>query len=412
VTCPYSEPKCDANFAMNAKRCRCGRTLRTCDACASGNRAFANFCRACGQKLAAPKSNWTGYRGGARRLGFNPHDCGTGRLARQSTLILNLGNECRALLASDGHLIAVAHNGTIEIADVAAGKSICHFQVQGPVTAQPCIHHGTLYLAAAGQLSAYSLGALTQTQPRVRPAWTVALGGTPIHALTPAGDRLYVTVASSSWREIQVIDNLTRPAPRSVHGAMRTSWLASERSTVAFFSQNDGESMRLHLHDRELVTRDVALQQVPDHPIAFAGGTIFGVFGDERRLDRIDASTGSVDEALFEDTQFFAVSADDEWDRELVVIDSSGVFLTHTAMRDTFGPYDRAVKGSPLIVRNSAVVIGMEDGRVRVYSAAQFPRHEAWLVGGGATAITAIASFENYVVAGNRDGVVEVRELA
>jgi hypothetical protein len=415
VTCPYVEPKCDSSVAPGERRCQCGRVLTRCSSCGASNRAFANFCRSCGERLPVSSSNWTGFRGSSRRLGFNPHDPGPDPVIAKIPLALHLGNECRALLAYDSHLVAVSHSGVVEIADVVAKRSVCRFQALGPVTAQPCIRDGVLYLAAAAQLSAYSLGALTHAQPRVHALWTIPLGGTPIHALTPVGDGLYVTVASPSWREIRVIENLAHPAaPRRIHGATRTSWLAADarNAYAVFLSQNDGEAMYLHVAGEELTTRAVSLQPVPEHPIAIIGGTLFGIFGQSHRLYRIDVATGGVEEALDEDTQFFALSTeDDEWDRDPVVIDSSGVLFSRTGVRDAFGPHDRAIKGSPLIVRNSAVVIGMEDGRVRVYNLAQLPRHETWLVGGGSAAITALASFDNYIAAGNRDGVVEVREL-
>lgn len=415
VTCPYSEPKCNSRVAGDARRCQCGRMLKRCDACGAHNRAFANFCRTCGRGLSS-HFNWTGFRGGTRRLGFNPSGPEADGLTTQLSLTLNLGSECRSLLAYDGHLVAVSHSGAVVIADVLTATSVCRFQAQGPVTAQPCIRGGILYLAGGGQLSAYSLGSVTLRQPRVHSLWTVPLGGTPIHALTPVGDRLYVTVASLSWREVQVIETVTRPsAPQRVHGALRMSWVAADpgQGDAVFFSQNDGGDMQLHVAGAKLTTHTVALEQLPEHPIAVIGRTVFGIFGDGHRLVRIDASTGAIEEPLAEDTQFFALShaREEEWDRESVVIDSRGITFSSAGVRDAFGPLDRAVKGSPLIIRNSAVVVGMDDGRIRVYNLAHLPRHEVWVVGGSSSPITALASFDEFIAAGNRDGVVEVREL-
>ncbi|MGZ8708952.1 MAG: zinc ribbon domain-containing protein [Thermoanaerobaculia bacterium] len=415
VTCPYSEPKCNARVAADARRCQCGRALKRCNACEEHNRAFANFCRACGRALSS-HSNWTGFRGSTRRLGFNPDGPGANHVTVPLRLELHLGSECRGLLAYDGHLIAVSHNGVVAIADVLADTFVCRFQAPGPVTAQPCIRNGILYLAGGGRLSAYSLGPVTQRGPRVQTLWTVPLGGTPIHALTPVGDRLYVTVASLSWREVQVIENVDRPGtPQRVHGALRMTWVAADpgQGNAVFFSQNDGEEMQLHVAGSKLTTHAVTLDQLPEHPIAVIGRTVFGIFGEARRLVRIDTTTGAVEEPLAEDTQFFALShaREEEWDRESVVIDSSGIAFSSAGVRDTFGPLDRAVKGSPLIIRNSAVVVGMDDGRVRVYDVAHLPRHEVWVVGVTSSPITALASFDAFIAAGNREGVVEVRAL-
>ena len=415
MTCPYSEPKCDARVASDARRCRCGRVLKRCDACGENNRAFANFCRACGRGLPS-LPNWTGFRGDTRRLGFNPFGPGADHRTVPLPLELNLGSECRGLLAHDGHLVAVSHSGVVAIADALAPTSVCRVQAHGPVTAQPCIRNGILYLAGGGHLSAYSLGSVTNRQPRVHSLWTVPLEGTPIHALTMVEDRLYVTVASLSWREVQVLENVDRPSsPRRVHGALRMSWVAADphQGNAVFFSQNDGETMQLHVAGSRLTTHPVALEQLSEHPIAVIGRTVFGIFGEARRLVRIDATTGAVEEPLAEDTQFFALShaREEEWDRESVVIDSSGIVFSSAGVRDSFGPLDRAVKGSPMIIHNSAVVVGMDDGRVRVYDIAHLPRHEVWVVGVTSSPITALASFDEFIAAGNREGVVEVRAL-
>lgn len=416
MTCPYSEPKCDAAVEPKARRCRCGRAVTHCEQCGVNNRAFANFCRSCGAGLPPSKSNWTGYRGGTRRLGFNAADPGRDPVTTKLPLTLRLGEECRALLGYDGHLIAVSKNGIVEVADVLATSSSCRLQVQGRVAAQPCIHNGVLYLAAGRQLFAYALGAMTLAPPRVRPLWTLAFDGPPIHALTPVGNCLYVTVGTPGGREVHVIENLDRPAkPRKIHSTTKVSWLAADlrREKAVFFSETEGGAIELHVAGPDFVSRTVAVQQVPEHPIAVIGDIVFGIFGESHRLYRIDAFTGAIEESLDEDMQFFALShtAEEEWDRESVLIDSTGVLFARSGVRDLFGPHDRAVKGSPVIVRNSVAVIGMEDGRVRIYDLTHPPRHDVWLVGGGTAAITALASFDHYIAAGNEEGVVEVREI-
>jgi hypothetical protein len=157
----------------------------------------------------------------------------------------------------------------------------------------------------------------------------------------------------------------------------------------------------------------VPLDRLGEHPIAALGGSVFGIFGEAQRLYRISASSGEIEEPLDEDTQLFALTqADGEWDRDSVRIDSEGVVFSRARVRDSFEPHDRAVKGSPLIVRDSAVAVAMEDGRVRIYNLAQLPRHEVWRIGDtDGASITALAAFDSYIAAGNREGIVELREL-
>ncbi len=402
-----------SELATDAPRCLCGGYVKRCSRCASRNRSFAVFCRGCGTALSPLAANWAGYRGGPRRLSANAssaaaHDCTT----RATDLRLRLGDSCRSLLGYDGHLIAISLNGVVEVADPLRAKSVCRFQTQGPVTAEPCISDGVLYLATRGQLSAYALAALVLETPRIRPLWHVTLSGTPIHALTAVGDRLYVTVATADWREVQVIE---QGSVRSIHGAPKMSWVAADPSSsrAVFLSEEDGR-VRLHVMSDGLATHAVALHSLTDHPIALLGGTIFGIFGDAHRLYRINAATGAIEEPLDEDTQLFALTRDgaDDWDRDGVGIDTRGIAFWRTGVRDSFAPHERASKGSPVIVQGCAAAVGMEDGRVLLYNLAQLPRHEVWRLGDqSGAAITALASFESYIAAGNRDGIVEVREL-
>jgi len=412
VTCPYSQPDCVSELATDAPRCLCGGFVKRCSRCATRNRAFAVFCRGCGAGLPPLATNWTGYRGGPRRLGVNAAVPGFDSVTRSTGLRLRLGDACRSLLGYDGHLIAISLSGVVEIADPLRAKSVSRFQTQGPVTAEPCINDGVLYLATRGQLSAYALPALLLEQPRLRPLWQVPLNGTPIHAVTAVGERVYVTLATADWREVYVVE---KQAVRSVCGAPKMSWVAADPAgSSAVFLSEDDERLRLHVMDDELATHPVALHALADHPIAFLGGKIFGIFGDAHRLYRIDAATGAVEEPLDEDTQLFALTCDaaDDWNRDGVGIDTSGIAFWRSGVRDSFAPHERASKGSPLIVQGCAAAVGMEDGRVLLYNLAQLPRHEVWRLGEQSGAgITALASFESYIAAGNRDGIVEVREL-
>lgn len=410
MTCPYSEPNCASALAIDAPRCLCGRYVKRCAECSSRNRAFANFCRGCGAAMPPSNTNWTGYRGNPRRLGTTPSLRGSDYTTRPPALRLRLGDACRALLGYDGHVVAVSVNGVVELADPSRGRSICRFQAQGPITAEPCIHDGVLYLATRGHLAAYGLAAMTPATPRVRPAWHLPLNGTPVQALTPVGERLFVTLVTPDRREIYAIEQQTA---RLLFDAPKLSWVAADPAgSHAVFLSEDGGRLQLHVIDHELTTYPVALQSFADHPIALLDGTVFGIFGHEHRLYRIDVDNGEVAEPLEADTQFFALTRHgDEWDRDGVRIDSGGIHFTRAGIHDSFAPHERVTKGSPVIVQGCAVAVGMEDGRVLLYDVAQLPRHEAWRFAGSSAAITALAAFDSYIAAGNREGVVEVREL-
>src|SRR5207248_6710144 len=138
----------------------------------------------------------------------------------------------------------------------------------------------------------------------------------------------------------------------------------NETSRAVFLSEDDGR-VQLHVIDDQLTTHPTALQAIGDHPIAILSETLFGIFGDARRLYRIDATTGSIEEPLDEDTQLFALTHDGhQWDRESVRIDTGGIHFSRAMLRDSFAPHERASRGSPVIVQDCAVAVGMEDGRV------------------------------------------------
>lgn len=359
------------------------------------------------------RGNWVGYKSGSRRSGVNDAPSDAGGAILPASLQLRLGDTCRSLLGYDGHLVAVSVNGVVEIADALRSRIVCRFQTQGPISAEPCIDDGILYIGTRGQLSAYALAAMTLETPHVRPLWQLPLNGTPIQALTPAGNRLYVTVAAAERREVHVV---VEQRAHLVHAATKVSWLAADgaaSSRAVFFSEEE-RSVHLHVVRDQLTTLPLPLQSIGEHPIALLGDTVFAVFGDARRLYRIDTATGSIEEPLDEDTQMFALTHDgEEWDRDYVRIDSGAIHFSRAMVRDSFAPHERAWRGSPLIVGSAAVTVGMEDGRVFIYDLAQLPQHDIWRLGGNDRApITALASFDSFIAAGNKDGLVEVRELA
>jgi hypothetical protein len=374
-----------------------------------------------------------GYKGGSQRLGLNtgpvpaaaaPLRIGQGLV--EKSLSLQLGDSCRSLLGYDRHLIAVSQGGTIEICDPERPAANLRLKTDGPISCEPCIEEGLLYLGSPGRLTAYSLGALTLAMPRLSPLWQLPLSGTPVQALTAQGNRLYINVVQANGRkEVQVFEHLDRnppPAGRALHTASRVSWSAGcpRNEQVVFFSENDGQTV-LHM-----VTPGASHAEIGHHPISraplpfadnipiiVAGGKIFGVFGEDEKLCRFDIRTGELEQSLGNDTKLFSIVQEHgrDWDGDGVKVDSHGVHFLRADVKDTFSPLERVVKGSPVIVQGRAVVIGMQDGRIRIYDLLRLPYYESLRLTSDGEPITALASFRSYVAAGNVKGVVRLFEI-
>jgi hypothetical protein len=433
VSCPYLQPQCpQGDLAVETDRCpQCRRVLKPCPACGTANRAFANFCRSCRTRLPAVSGNWLSHRGNVQRLGLNalpatglgPQE---GFEIQEEDLKLELGDTCRSLLGYDRHLIAVSQSGTIEVCDPQVPAASLRLKTEGPISCEPCIENGILYLGSPARLTAYSLGALTLAQPRLVPQWQLHLPGTPVQALTVLADRLYVTIVNSDVRrEVLVLENLERNPPaavRRLHSSAKLSWTAADPTSqqLVFFSQQ-GESLQLHrvVHDGdrpELATQPLAGVPYPlaeNVPIAFLEGKIFGVFGDDEKLCRIDATSGELEQALGDDTKLFSLSQDGDgrWDGDGAQIFANGIHFLRAARTERFAPLERVVKGSPILLKGRAVVVGMLDGRVRLYDLSRLPRYEQVRPTVGSEPITALAAFDSYVAVGNAKGVVKLLTL-
>lgn len=435
MSCPYLQSDCpELTLPPDAVNCpQCMRFLKSCPTCGTKNRSFANYCRACRSKFPMSRGNWLGYKGGVQRLGLNASS-GPGLEAaswsgldiQEKSINLQLGDSCRGLLGYDRHLIAVSQSGTIEICDPELPASGLRLKTDGPISCEPCIEDGILYLGSPGRLTAYSLGALTLASPKLTPLWQQSLSGTPVQALTALENRLYVNAVQANGRwEVQVFENLDRTPPspgRVVHANSRISWMAAdpEKLEVVFFSQ-EGEDARLLTIAHNTPRGEISSHQLlriprpfaDNVPIAFLGGKIFGVFGDEERLCRIDARTGEFEQSLGADIKLFSLNRERErdWDGDGVQIDTNGIHFLRADVKEFFAPLDRVVKGSPVIVQGRAVVVGMQDGRLRIYDLLRLPRYESLRLTGDGEPITALASFRSYVAAGNVKGIVKVFEL-
>lgn len=427
VTCPYAEADCPRQAAPGGECPKCARFLKTCAACRTHNRAFANFCRSCGVALPPSPANWPGFKGGARRLGVTslPLAVADGQAMRivPTTCQIRLDDLCRSLLGYDGHLIAISGGGTIAVADPRRPQAGVRVQTQGPINAEPCLDGGILYVGSPRQMSAWSLAAMHLASGGPRLLWQIPLSGTPIQALTLVGGRLYFTVNIDGLREVQMIESLDRPVRaqtvyRAPYTAVKVSWLAGDpdEGTVAFLTEDESSGVQLHTvasGSSEVVTHGVDLSALGGHPIALHGGHVYCIFGTGQSLTRLDARRGTVADQLGADTLFFSLAQNGHgsWGQDVVRVDSNGIHFPQSGVHDAFTHVDRAVKGSPLIVQGRAAVVGMQDGRVLVYDLLRPPLHDVWRVGSGTSAVTALSAFDRYLAAGNADGFVDVVEL-
>jgi hypothetical protein len=234
-------------------------------------------------------------------------------------------------------------------------------------------------------------------------------------------NRLYLNVAHpDGQREIQVLDDADRDKPgeaRVVHAGRRLGWLAANPPSrrVFFLSEEDG-ALAVHSVDHaasshpEVVSRPVPRAPRPfaDHvPIAVMGAKLFAVLGEEDKLCRIDAHDGVFDLVVREDTKSFSLSGI----RDGVLVGTAGpIFLSFNVV-ETLNPMER-IKGSPVILKDCAAVVGMQGGRIRVYDLLNPPVHqELRLSNDPLEEVTALASFRNYIAAGNLKGTVKVFEL-
>ncbi len=422
MECPYKDCS-DKHLAAGADGCpTCGRVVKACGECGAASRAFANFCRACGTPLAASQGDWTGFKGGARRLGLNPRRQAHRfrELEAREVLAIDLPDHCRSLLSWDRHLVAVAESGRIEVADPATDDLSLQLVADGPITADPCIDRGVLYLGREGRIAAHSLSALTLPSPGHQARWEARVDGTPIRSLLAFENRLYFNAVLPDGRHsIQVLDGIDHrgtPESRTVYTAPRLSSLAGDPGTrrVVFLSEEAG-GIVVHALDHargaypEVQSRRVPsplLPLVTQVPIATMGAKIFAVFGEEDSLCRIDLDLGLASTVMRSDAKRFSLNRFREW----VQVETVGIAFPHLPVRDDWTHMERA-RGQPVIVRDCAAAVGMQDGRILVYDLQSPPYHWELDLGRKRREVTALASYGSYLAAGDGGGAVKVFEL-
>jgi hypothetical protein len=424
LPCPYLDCREQRELPAGAESCpSCLRLVKICPHCAAANRAFANFCRACGRALPEATGEWPTFKGGPQRLGLNRWPQARQPMGGiEEILELRLDSPCRSLLSSDRHLIAVSQAGGIEVVDAARGAaSSVRTRTDGPVSAEPCVSQGTLFVPAPGCVTAFALGGLHFARPRLEQRWEVRLPGVPIHALLALEGYLYLDVLlPEGSHEVCVISDVGTERPgelRRLLSAQRVSWSAANPPSrqVFWLTEEDGE-LKVHCHDHSapagpaLTTRPVAAAPLPladSVPIAVMGAKLFAVLGNEDTLCRLDARDGVFDLALRADLRSYALSGM----RDGLLVDARGLYFLGAQHHEQLPPMVR-VKGSPVVLQDRAAAVGLQDGRVRLYDLHALPLHDEFRVSQDTEELTALMSFRRFVAAGDEQGAVKVVVLA
>ncbi len=422
MNCPY--PDCTRRGLQgNEKRCpQCHRFLTACSHCRELNRAFANHCRKCGQELSRTGFDWQGFKGGPERTGFNPFDRAEGTRDLEEVLHLELDDRCKSLLSCDEHLIAVSANGRIEIIDAATRQRKAGLKTEGPITCEPCVHRGSLYLGSRNRLAAYTLGAITSATGSREPRWEVPISGTPVQALLAIADRLYTTVGYRDGRpqEIQALDGIggAQPSrPRALITGHRLSAPAGgtePRRRIVFLSEDSGRLTLNRIDHGDGVNPEVTTLPVPGAPrelksfvpIAVLRNKVLAVFGDDSKLCAFDAERGAFKTMIQEDVRELALNGPTDG----VLLQGGAIFFLYRNRPERLTPDDR-ISVPPVILGRRSVYVGMKDGRVRWYDlnnpAVMGEEHLAQR----SEEVTALISFANYVAAGGSRGTVRLFRL-
>jgi len=427
LNCPYL----DCNYRKiqtDTIHCPdCSRYLKTCERCSSPNRAFAVYCCECGKLLPESDADWPAFKGGWQRLGLNRFvlnrripELGTGEMGG-----IQLSDPCKSLLICDRHLFAISQSGEIKVADISQNhiREVTSFHAGGNIYAMPVIERGSLYMAAEKELLAYSLGNMFSQKAPVSPRWEISSDGTPIRELLAFQNRLFFTLTyPDRHHEIHALDSIRSVQPKppeKLCAGPRLSSIAghyTEKVKKVYFLSEDQIGLRLHLTDysknsgAEAVSLMVKGAPSPFRervPIAVIGARIFLVFRKEETLCRLDANTGEVDRQFCKNIREFAMAGIND----PVATISEGLFFQRINKKVDIGN-NQTIKGSPLILKDCAVVVGMRDGNVHLYDLHNPALPLIWSVSEHSDEeITVLAASQNIIAAGNDKGRVRVCRL-
>ncbi len=428
--CPYMDCTKES-IAGDAALCpECEGWLKRCAKCRTPNRSFANNCRFCGEKLPQLNEYWPGARGSGQRLGLNRFTIAKSpqelEIKEQGSFSIN--GRCRSLTAEDGYLIAVSDNGIIQAADLNRnGNEPCTFNAGGKIFAEPAVHNGTLYVGIVkdenmekGGICAFTLDGLRANSPDMNHWWEVELKGTPVQALLPFENRLYLNVGfKDGRREIQVIENIDKSNPSEAavvyKGEGSSMLVANPPTKKVFFLSKSGDKLYVNVFDHSTAPSPAMdthyLNGAPsdflEHiPIAAMGAKLFVVFGDKKELCRLDAHSNSFDIKITDRVRSFALSG---MNRQ-VTVNVTGVYSTVGNVQEDLTRGEGIVSG-PVIIRENLVAVGMRDGKIRIYQMNNPAVHVDVQAFNSNCKVSALASFKNMIAAGSQEGDVKLLRL-
>jgi hypothetical protein len=374
---------------------------------------------------------WTGFKGTPQRTGLNrsivpnsPPDLNIRELKS-----IRFPGRCRSILADDGYLVAVSDGGTVKVVNLNRLETEPYtFKTDGNIYAEPALHNGTLYLGRVkspghekGSIYAYTLGGVSLPTPGVNLRWNIDLKGTPVQALLPFDDRLYLNVGfKDGHREIHVIDNIKGVKPTEPYciykGGCSSTLVADPPTKKVFFLSESKGLLYVNLFDHseetapEMVTTPVkdSMPGLLEYiPVAVLGSKLFAVFGKETRdLCRIDTHTNTFDTKITGRVRNFAVAGINKQ----IITNSKGVYSTFGNMQENLIHGENVISG-PVVLRDRAAAVGMRDGKLKFYKLDNLSIYSEFQVFNTGEKIQVLTAFKKIIAVGNPGGGIKLLEL-
>ena len=433
MDCPYYDCNSE-NIQKNDKYCPdCKRRIKFCNSsnCSSANRVFAVYCRECGEKIPDRETNWMMFKGGTHRTGISRFDTGINNIGELNSLNENeifsfdMSGYCKSILIYENYVFTFSHKGEIYIVDISQEPSPIIFNAGGEIFSEPAICDGSLYVGTRNSIQAYTLDKLVSKNSTYEPRWNMPVNGIPIKALFPFGDRLYYTLMiDKKHHEIYAIKNLSKERPDSSECINKGPYLSSIAGIYApknkkayYLSGTTNLKLNIIDHTNNINSPEyssIKIQKAPskfeEHvPIAVLGSKIFAVFKEKEYLCRIDSKNGEVERNIVQSAKEFALAGLND----PIVVTSAGLYFKKFDHQINLSREERkTIKGSPVILKNHAIAVGMQGGAVRFYDIHNKGFPIEWDISSGYDDfITSIASSRNIIAAGNQKGTVKISKI-
>ena len=298
-------------------------------------------------------------------------------------------------------------------ADVLGDKAteVARFSLGGRVHAEPAIAGGLLFAAADNQVMAYAIGGGVNGLMREDPYWKISLTGQAHHSLLAVGDSLYCITDGGEGAELIAFNKIFTSSPEQtrVHSAKVFSPLAGKITDqghkVYFVSPEHGGTLYEieHTDEVEHVKTEKSIAMLNGYalgtPICVVGDMLFGIFGERKRLCRVKISLVQPLENRGDDVEHFAYA-------EI----KKSILVSSTMIRDTdvdkIGALDpgESYRGMPVVIKDFAVAVSLNCGKVRLYDLKNLSHSRNWQVGNNRSDVTALISTGPFLAAGVAEG--------